>query len=115
MPEFYTSTTHWNWEDNAQLPTGKAKAIFYFLEKLSSFNVCRETLQIFYHSVVVSLIVLQSAGAQAPELRDTNKLNTLIKNTGSVLKLANTNSGAVWSRKLCEVLSVTEDVLPSKI
>ena len=58
----------------------------YFLRKLRSFNMCSKMLEIFYQSVVASVLFFavvcwgSSIGAS-----DTNRLNKLIRKAGSVI------------------------------
>lgn len=45
-----------DWADNSRQLYKKAQSRLYFLQMLRSFNVCREFLKMFHHSVVASVI-----------------------------------------------------------
>ncbi|KAI3370482.1 hypothetical protein L3Q82_025245 [Scortum barcoo] len=63
-----------------------SKLRLFFLRRLRSFNVCRTMLQMFYHSVVSS-IIFYAVVCWGSRLKtaDTNRLNKLIRRAGSVL------------------------------
>ena len=64
----------------------KGLSRLFFLRMLRSFNVCRTMLQIFYQSVVASVIfyVVVCWGSRV-KAADTNRLNKLIRKVGSDL------------------------------
>ncbi|AWP16803.1 Hypothetical protein SMAX5B_003407, partial [Scophthalmus maximus] len=73
-----------NWKTNSLAVYKKGMSRLYFLRKLRSFNVCSRMLEMFYQSVVASVLFFTVVcwGA-ASEPGDMNRLNKLIKKAGS--------------------------------
>ena len=75
-----------DWRSNTEAVYKKGMSRLYFLRKLRSFNMCSKMLEIFYQSVVASVLFFavvcwgSSIGAS-----NTNRLNKLIGKTGSVM------------------------------
>lgn len=46
-----------DWTTNKEALRSKGQSCLYFLQRLGSFNICMKLLQIFYPSVVVSLLM----------------------------------------------------------
>ena len=85
----------------------------YFLRKLRSFNVCSKMLEIFYQSVVASVLFFavvcwgSSIGAS-----DANRLNKFIKTASSVIGCKQDTLEAVVERgMLKKLLSIMVDPL----
>uniref|UniRef100_A0A8C6LZA4 Reverse transcriptase domain-containing protein n=2 Tax=Nothobranchius furzeri TaxID=105023 RepID=A0A8C6LZA4_NOTFU len=75
-----------DWRKNSEAVYKKGHSRLHFLRTLRSFNVCSKMLQIFYKSVVES--VISSAivcWGSSIRSRDLKRLNSLIKKAGSVL------------------------------
>ncbi len=56
----------------------------YFLRKLKSLDVCSKMLETFYQFVVDSALFFVAV-CYGSSIRDTNRLNKLIKKAGSVM------------------------------
>uniref|UniRef100_A0A8C6NI69 Reverse transcriptase domain-containing protein n=1 Tax=Nothobranchius furzeri TaxID=105023 RepID=A0A8C6NI69_NOTFU len=72
-----------DWRKNSEAVYKKGHSRLHFLRMFRSFNVCSKMLQIFYRSVVES--VISSARSSRIRSRDLKRLNSLIKKAGSVL------------------------------
>ena len=77
-----------DWTKNTDAVFKKGQSCLYFLRRLRSFNVCRTMLQMFYHSVVSS-VILYAVVCWGSRLQaaDANRLNKLVRKAGSVLGL----------------------------
>ncbi|KAI3371908.1 hypothetical protein L3Q82_006781 [Scortum barcoo] len=73
------------------------------IRRLRSFNVCRTMLQIFYHSVVSS-IIFYAVVCWGSRLKtaDTNRVNKLIRRAGSVLGVELESVVEVSERRMLE-------------
>jgi len=71
-----------DWTKNTEALYKKGQS----LQRLRSFTVCKTMLQIFYHSVVASVIFYAVVcwGSRV-KAADANRLNKLIRKAGSVL------------------------------
>ena len=99
------------WKTNIDAVYKKGMSRLYFLRKLRSFNVCSKMLEIFYQSVVASVLYFavvcwgSSIGAG-----DTNRLNKLIKKAGSVIGCKpDTFEVVVERRALNKLLSIMDN------
>ena len=102
-----------DWRSNTEAVYKKGMSRLYFLRKLRSFNVCSKMLEIFYQSVVASVLFFavvcwgNSIGAS-----DTNRLNKLNRNAGSVIDYKQDTLEAVMERRtLKELLSIMDNPL----
>ena len=77
------STTGWTGDLKVITVYKKGLSRLYFLRKLRSFNVCSKMLEIFYQSVLAS--VLFFAVVCWGSSSDTKRLNKLIRKAGSVI------------------------------
>jgi len=75
-----------NWKANINAVYKKGMSRLFFLRKLRSFNVCSKMLELFYQSVVASVLHFaivcwgSSIGAG-----DTSRLNKLVRKAGSII------------------------------
>ncbi|KAI3351544.1 hypothetical protein L3Q82_020227 [Scortum barcoo] len=69
-----------DWTINTDAIYKKGQSCLFFLRRLRSFNVCRTMLQMFYHSVVSS-VIFYAVVCWGSRLKtaDTNRLNKLIR------------------------------------
>ena len=100
-----------DWKSNTDAVYKKGMSRLYFLRKLRSFNVCSKMLEMFYQSVVASVLFLavvcwgSSIGAS-----DTNRLNKLIRKAGSVIGCKQDTVEAVVERRtLNKLLSIMDN------
>lgn len=77
------------WSVNMDKVYKKGQGRMYFLRRLASFNVCSKLLNMFYQSIVSSVIFYAVVcwGGSAKK-KDTQRLNRLIKRAGSVMGLS---------------------------
>ena len=75
-----------DWAANTEAIYKKGQSRLFFLRKLRSFDVCAEMLHTFYQSVVASIllyaVVCWGGGIT---VRDSGRLDRLIKKAGSVM------------------------------
>lgn len=78
-----------NWSQNMDMVYKKGQSRLYFLRRLASFNVCSMLLNMFYQSIVFSVLFYAVVcwGGNARK-RDIQKLNRLIRKAGSVVGLS---------------------------
>ncbi len=77
-----------DWSLNTDHIYKKGQSRLYFLWRLASFNICTKLLQMFYNSVVASVLFFAVAcwGGSGSK-RNIQRLNKLIKKAGSVVGL----------------------------
>ncbi|XP_068441989.1 uncharacterized protein [Clinocottus analis] len=99
-----------NWKANINAAYKKGMSRFFFLRKLRSFNVCSKMLELFYQSVVASVLYFSivcwgsSIGAG-----DTNRLNKLVKKAGSIIGCKQEHLEQVVERRtLKKLLSILD-------
>ena len=102
-----------DWSFNTEAVYKKGMSRLYFLRKLRSFNMCSKMLEIFYQSVVASVLFFavvcwgSSIGAS-----DTNRLKKLIRKAGSVIGCKqDTLESVVERRTLKKPLSIMDNPL----
>ena len=94
-----------DWKSNTEAVYMKGMSRFYFLRKLRSFTVCSKMLEIFYQSVVASVIsLLLCVGAAASE---PATLTDLIKSSRS-LALFMVSGWSLLRRTLNKLLSIMD-------
>ena len=83
----------------------KGQTRLYFLRRLRSFNVCSTMLQMFYDSVVFSVIFFAVVcwGSRV-KTADANILNKLIRRAGSVLGVDQESLAVVSERRMLRKL-----------
>ena len=69
-----------DWSVNSDCLYKKGQSRMYFLGRLASFNICKKLLQMFYLSVVSSVLfyAVVCCGGNARQ-RDTGKLDRLVR------------------------------------
>ncbi|KAI3362900.1 hypothetical protein L3Q82_011492, partial [Scortum barcoo] len=75
-----------DWTTHTSHLYGKTQSRMYFLRRLRSFNICSKLLQMFYQSVVASVLfytVVCWGGSISK--KDTSRLDKLIRRAGSVV------------------------------
>jgi len=74
-----------DWTKNTEAVSKKGQSRLDFLRRLRSFNICRTMLQMFYHSVVSS-VIFYAVVCWGSRLKaaDANRLNKLVRKAGSV-------------------------------
>ncbi|KAI3361247.1 hypothetical protein L3Q82_012919, partial [Scortum barcoo] len=75
-----------DWTTHTSHLFGKTQSRMYFLRRLRSFNICSKLLQMFYQSVVASVLfytVVCWGGSISK--KDTSRLDKLIRRAGSVV------------------------------
>lgn len=89
----------------------KGKSRLYFLRRFRSFNVCSTMLQMFYHSVVAS-VIFSAVVCWGSRLKaaDTNIQNMLIRRAGPVLGVE-LESERRMLRKLLSIMDNTSHPL----
>ena len=102
-----------DWRSNTEAVYKKGMNRLFFLRKLRSFSVYSQMLEIFYQSVVASVLFFtvvcwgSSIGA-----RDTDRLNKVIEKTGSVIGCTQKTLEAVVERRtLKKLLSIMDNPL----
>lgn len=74
------------WSGNMDAVYKKGQSRLYFLRRLRSFDVCRTMLNMFYQSVVASVIFFAVVcWGQGIKAADANRLDKLIKKAASVI------------------------------
>ncbi|KAI3374361.1 hypothetical protein L3Q82_005960 [Scortum barcoo] len=102
-----------DWTINTDEIYKKGQSHLFFLRRLRSFNVCRTMLQMFYHSVVSSIIFYAAVcwGSRLKTAGDTNRLNKLIRRPGSVLGVELESVVEVSERRMLrKLLSIMDNV-----
>ena len=75
-----------DWSDNAQAIHSKGKSRLFLLRRLRSFGVCNRMLQMFYQSVMASVLFFGiTCWGGNNRAGDTSNLNRLVKKAGSVV------------------------------
>ena len=75
-----------DWSDNAGAIYSKGKSRLFFLRRLRSFGVCNRMLQMFYQSVMASVLFFGiTCWGGNNRASDTFNLNRLVKKAGSVV------------------------------
>jgi len=100
-----------DWTKDTDAVYKKGQSHLYFLRRLRSFNVCKTVLQMFYHSVVTSVIFYAVVcwGSRV-KAADANRLNKLIRKAGSVLGVELKSLGEVSERRmLSKLLSIMDN------
>ena len=75
-----------DWTANMEALYRKAQSRLYFLRRLGSFNICKKLLQMFYQSVVASVLfyaVVCWGGSS--RRRDAGRMDRLVRSAGSVV------------------------------
>lgn len=75
-----------DWTENMDSLCRKGQSRLYFLRRLGSFNICKKLLQMFYQSVVASVLfyaVVCWGGSS--KRRDAGRLDRLVRRAGSVV------------------------------
>ena len=75
-----------DWTANMDTLHRKGQSRLYFLRRLGSFNICKKLLQMFYQSVVASVLfyaVVCWGGSS--KKRDSARLDRLVRRAGSVV------------------------------
>ncbi|KAI3351311.1 hypothetical protein L3Q82_005856 [Scortum barcoo] len=101
-----------DWTTNTDAIYKKGQSRLFFLRRLRSFNVCRTMLQMFYHSVVSS-VIFYSVVCWGSRLKtvDTKRLNKLIRRAGSVLGVELESVVEVSERRMLrKLLSIMDNV-----
>ncbi|KAI3362887.1 hypothetical protein L3Q82_001929 [Scortum barcoo] len=103
-----------DWTINTDAIYKKGQSRLLFLRRLRSFNAFqrRTMLQMFYHSVVSS-IIFYTAVCWGSRLKtaDTNRLNKLIRRAGSVLGVELESVAEVSERRMLrKLLSIMDNV-----
>ena len=85
-----------DWTDNTEALYRKGQSKLFFLRRLRSFKVCNRLLQMFYQSVVASVLFFGVVcwGGNI-NTRDANKINKLVQKAGSVVGIKLDNLEAV--------------------
>ena len=77
-----------DWKSNTESVYSKRMSRLYFLRKLCSFHVCNKMMEIFYQSVVSSIIFFAAVcWGSSIRARDTHRLDKIIRRAGSVISL----------------------------
>ncbi|KAI3351750.1 hypothetical protein L3Q82_020590, partial [Scortum barcoo] len=77
-----------DWTTHTSHLYGKTQSRMYFLRRLRSFNICSKLLQMFYQSVIASVLfytVVCWGGSISK--KDTSRLDKLIRRAGSVVSM----------------------------
>ncbi len=75
-----------NWKENSSAVIKKAQSRLFFLRKLRSFNVGRSLLNVFYQSIVASVLFdTVVCWGNSITADDKNRVNKLIKKAGSIV------------------------------
>ncbi len=75
-----------DWSPNTDALYRKGQSRLYFLRRLGSLNICQELLQIFYQTVIASILfhaVVCWGGSI--KRRDATRLDKLVRKAGSVV------------------------------
>ncbi|KAI3372722.1 hypothetical protein L3Q82_023183, partial [Scortum barcoo] len=101
-----------DWTTNTDAIYKKGQSRLFILRRLRSFNVCRTMLQMFYHSVVSSLIFYTLVcWCSRLKTADTNRLNKLIRRAGSVLGVELESVAELSERRMLKkLLSIMDNV-----
>jgi len=94
-----------DWTINTEALYKKGQSRLYFLQRLKSFNVCKTMLQMFYHSVVASVIFYAVVcwGSRV-KAADVNRLNKLIRKAGCVLGVELKSLVEVSERRMLSIM-----------
>ena len=101
-----------DWSVNSDCLYKKGQSRMYFLGRLASFNICRKLLQMFYVSVVSSVLFYAVVcwGGNARQ-RDTAKLDRLIRRASRVTGAQLDSVVAMAERRtLAKMLSILDNV-----
>ncbi|KAJ0033751.1 hypothetical protein NQD34_000858 [Periophthalmus magnuspinnatus] len=75
-----------DWSRNVDAVYKKGQSRLYFLRRLRSFDICRTMLRMFYESMVASAIMYAVVcWGSSLRVRDTNRLNKIIRKAGHVV------------------------------
>ena len=75
-----------DWSDNAEAIHSKGKSRLFFLRRLRSFGVCNRMLQMFYQSVMASVLIFGiSCWGGNNRASDTLNLDRLVRRAGSAV------------------------------
>ena len=101
-----------DWSVNSDCLYKKGQSRMYFLGRLASFKICKKLLQMFYQSVVSSVLFYAVVcwGDNARQ-RDTVKLDRLIRRAGKVTGAELDSVASMAERRtLVKTLSILDDV-----
>ena len=75
-----------DWSDNAEAIHSKGKSRLFFLRRLRSFGVCNRMLQMFYQSVMASVLFFGiTCWGGNNRASDTFNLNRLVKKASAIV------------------------------
>lgn len=100
-----------DWSANTTALYKKGQSRMFFLGRLASFNICRKLLQMFYQTVVSSVLFYAVVcwGGNARQ-RDTAKLDRLIKRASKTVGVQLDTVGSMSDRRtLAKALSILEN------
>ena len=102
-----------NWSMHAKSVYKKVQSRLFFLRKLRSFNVCNKMLNMFYQTVVSSVLTFAIVcWGRSVGVSDRGKLNKLIKKAGSVVGQKLENIELTFEKRLLKkVLKIQGDEL----
>ena len=99
------------WTENTDTVVKKVNSRLYCLKKLRSFEVSKKVLQMFYSSVIVSVLTFGAScwGGQLNG-RDTDRIEKTIKKAGSTIGKKQSSFGEMYKKRLTDKLTdITSD------
>ena len=105
-----------NWKENTNAVAKKAQTRLFFLRKLRSFGVSRTLMNMFYQSILASVLFYSVVcWGNSINVDDQNRIKKLLKKAGSIIGITPASLEAVMEirtkRKLDAILTNTENPL----
>ena len=100
-----------DWTANLDAVQRKGQSRLYFLRRLGSFNICKKLLQMFYQSMVASVLFFAVVcWGGSSKKRDAARLDRLVRRAGSVVGTELDSLVTVAERRtLDKLLSILEN------
>ena len=105
-----------NWKENTNAVVKKAQSRMFFLRKLRSFGVSRTLMNIFYQSILASILFYAVVcWGNSITVDDRNRIKKLLKKAGSIIGIApeslETTMGKRMEKKLDAIFNNNEHPL----